>query len=118
ALFAAPQLMLVSAFAESGQIAGLLGADWRLWASLAFQALLVTVFGYGVWYQAMRRFAVNQVMPLTLLVPLFGVLSGVVCSGDRLPCPMPPAASATLPAAATATPRRPRIIAPSTRAGL
>jgi O-acetylserine/cysteine efflux transporter len=86
ALFAAPQLMLVSAFAESGQVAGILAADWRLWASVAFQALLVTVFGYGVWYQAMRRFAVNQVMPLTLLVPLFGVLSGVVCYGDHLTC--------------------------------
>jgi len=118
ALFAAPQLMLVSAFAESGQIAGILGADWRLWASLAFQALLVTVFGYGVWYQAMRRFAVNQVMPLTLLVPLFGVLSGVVVFGDRLTGPMLLGGFCTILGVAIVIIRRPRIIAPSTRAGL
>ena len=118
ALFAAPQLMLVSSFFESGQIAGVLAADWRLWASLAFQALLVTVFGYGVWYQAMRRYAVNQVMPLTLLVPLFGVLSGVVCFDDRLTGPMLLGGLCTILGVAIVIIRRPRIIAPSTRAGL
>src|SRR5262245_63992765 len=79
ALLAAPQLALLSWLTEDGQLAAIAGADWRLWLSVAFQALLVTIFGYSVWHRLMRRFSVNQVMPFTLLVPLFGVLSGRGC---------------------------------------
>jgi O-acetylserine/cysteine efflux transporter len=118
ALLAAPQLALVSWATETGQIPSLLSADWRLWASLAFQALLVTVFGYAVWYQAMRRYPVNQVMPLTLLVPLFGVMSGVIFFDERLTWPMLLGGLCTILGVAIVIIRRPRIIAPSTRAGL
>ena len=51
---------------------------------IAYQAVFVTVMGYGVWYRMMRRFPINQVMPFTLLVPVFGVISGVVLLGDPL----------------------------------
>ncbi|HET6222154.1 MAG TPA: EamA family transporter [Dongiaceae bacterium] len=118
ALLAAPQLALVSWATETGQIPALLAADWRLWASLAFQALLVTVFGYAVWYQAMRRYPVNQVMPLTLLVPLFGVMSGVIFFDERLTWPMLIGGLCTIAGVAIVIIRRPRVIAPSTRAGL
>ena len=56
----------------------IIAGGWQLGAWIAYQALLVTMFGYGVWYSCMRRYRVNQVMPFTLLVPVFGVLSGVV----------------------------------------
>jgi O-acetylserine/cysteine efflux transporter len=118
AIMAAPQLMLMSAMTEHGQFAALAAANWILWGSLAFQAILVTVFGYGVWYHAMRRFEVNQVMPFTLLVPLFGVLSGVVFFHDRLTIPMIIGGLCTILGVAVVTIRRPRVIAPSTQAGL
>jgi O-acetylserine/cysteine efflux transporter len=118
ALLAAPQLMLLSWAVEDGQLAALAAADWRLWASLAFQALLVTIFGYAVWYRMMRRFSVNQVMPFTLLVPLFGVLSGVGVFGDRLTWPMLVGGLCTIVGVAIIVIRRPRVIAPSTKAGL
>ncbi|MGH6931980.1 MAG: DMT family transporter [Dongiaceae bacterium] len=118
ALLAAPQLMLLSAVTEQGQLTALAAANWVLWASLAFQAILVTVFGYGVWYHIMRRFDVNQVMPFTLLVPLFGVLSGVVFFHDRLTIPMIIGGLCTILGVAVVIFRRPRVIAPSTQAGL
>ena len=115
---AAPQLALLSWAIEDGQLAAIAAADWRLWASIAFQALLVTIFGYAVWYQMMRRFSVNQVMPFTLLVPLFGVLSGVVFFDDRLTWLMILGGACTILGVAIITIRRPRVIAPSTKAGL
>ncbi len=118
ALLAAPQLALLSWAVEDGQLAAIAAADWRLWASIAFQALLVTIFGYAVWYQMMRRFSVNQVMPFTLLVPLFGVLSGVVFFDDRLTWLMILGGACTILGVAIITIRRPRVIAPSTKAGL
>jgi O-acetylserine/cysteine efflux transporter len=118
ALLAAPQLALVSWAIEDGQLAAIAAADWRLWLSVAFQALLVTIFGYSVWYRLMRRFSVNQVMPFTLLVPLFGVLSGVIFFHDRLTLLMLIGALCTIVGVAIIIIRRPRVIAPSTKAGL
>jgi O-acetylserine/cysteine efflux transporter len=118
ALLAAPQLALVSWAIEDGQLAAIAAADWRLWLSVAFQALLVTIFGYSVWYRLMRRFSVNQVMPFTLLVPLFGVLSGVIFFDDRLTLLMIIGGLCTIVGVAIIIIRRPRVIAPSTKAGL
>jgi len=118
ALLAAPQLALLSWAVEDGQLAAIAAADWRLWASIAFQAVLVTIFGYAVWYRMMRRFSVNQVMPFTLLVPVFGVLSGVVFFDDRLTLLMILGGACTILGVAIITIRRPRVIAPSTKAGL
>jgi O-acetylserine/cysteine efflux transporter len=66
----------------------------------------------------MRRYSVNQVMPFTLLVPLFGVLSGVVFFGDQLSWPMIIGGVGTILGVAIITIRRPRVLAPSTKAGL
>jgi O-acetylserine/cysteine efflux transporter len=118
ALLAAPQLALLSWAIEDGQLAAIAAADWRLWLSVAFQALLVTIFGYSVWYRLMRRFSVNQVMPFTLLVPLFGVLSGVIFFDDRLTLLMIIGGVCTIVGVAIIIIRRPRVIAPSTKAGL
>lgn len=118
ALLAAPQLALLSWLTEEGQLAGIAAGGWQLWLSVAFQALLVTIFGYSIWYRLMRRFSVNQVMPFTLLVPLFGVLSGVVMFGDRLTPLMLIGGICTIVGVAIIILRRPRVIAPSTKAGL
>jgi len=118
ALLATTQLAVVSFLLEDGQVTAILSADWQVWGSVAFQALLVTVFGYGVWYSLMRRFAVNQVMPFTLLVPIFGVLSGVVVFDDPLTLPILLGGACTVLGVAIVVIRRPRVVAPSTRAGL
>lgn len=117
-LLAAPQLMALSWAVEDGQLAAIAAADWRLWAGLAFQVLLVTIFGYAVWYRMMRQFSVNQVMPFTLLVPVFGVLSGVVVFDERLTPLMIAGGLCTIVGVAIIIIRRPRVIAPSTKAGL
>lgn len=118
ALLAVPQAALLSALTESGQIEAIVAGGWKLAGWIAYQALLVTVFGYGVWYSCMRRYSVNQVMPFTLLVPLFGVMSGVVFFDDRLSWPMVVGGVGTIIGVAIITIRRPRVLAPSTKAGL
>jgi len=118
ALLAVPQTALLSALTEENQIAAIIAGGWELAAWIVYQALLVTVFGYGVWYSCMRRYSVNQVMPFTLLVPLFGVLSGVVFFDDRLTWPMIVGGIGTILGVAIITIRRPRVLAPSTKAGL
>jgi O-acetylserine/cysteine efflux transporter len=118
AIIAAPLLLVVSLIFEHGQGAALAASDWRAWLSLLFQACLVTLFGYSVWYRMMRRFSLNQVMPFTLLVPVFGVLSGVLFLGDHLTRLMLLGAMLTIAGIAIIVLRRPRIAAQATKGGL
>jgi O-acetylserine/cysteine efflux transporter len=84
ALFAAPQLLLLSGLIEHGQGTALRDAGWRGWAGLLYGALAVTLVSYAMWYPLVRRYAVNQTMPFTLLVPIFGVASSALILGDRV----------------------------------
>ena len=118
AIIAAPLLLVVSLIFEHGQGAALAASDWRAWLSLLFQACLVTLFGYSVWYRMMRRFSLNQVMPFTLLVPVFGVLSGVLFLGDHLTRLMLLGAALTIAGIGIIVLRRPRIAAQATKGGL
>ncbi len=77
-LFAAPQLLILSALFEQGQWEAVRSASWAAWGSLFYIAVLATIVAYGLWYGLMRRYDVNQAVPFMLLIPLFGVLSGVV----------------------------------------
>ncbi len=118
ALLAAPQLYLASYLLEDGQVAALLASSWIAWGSIAYQVVVVTILGYGIWYWNMRRHPVSQVMPFTLLVPLFGVLSGIVFFDERVTLPMLIGGASTIAGVAIIVIRRPRIVAPSTKGGL
>ncbi|HEX9462084.1 MAG TPA: EamA family transporter [Alphaproteobacteria bacterium] len=85
ALFAAPQLLIASFVLESHQGTALATADWsRVIFSVLYMAVLTQIVSYLMWYRLLRRYPVNEVMPLTLLVPVFGVLSGVIFLDETL----------------------------------
>jgi O-acetylserine/cysteine efflux transporter len=84
AFFTAPQLLAASLLFESGQRKSLVEATWRGWGSLGYTVFVVAIGSYMLWYPLLRRFPLNQVMPFTLLIPLFGVLSGIVMLGETL----------------------------------
>ena len=44
------------------------------WASMAYLAVLATVFGFVIWYKALDLLHATQVSVFVFLVPLFGVL--------------------------------------------
>lgn len=84
ALFALPQLALASLVLESGQWEVVRQAGWLGWASVAYQAVVVVVLCYGLWYGLLRRYGVGLVMPYTILVPVFGVIAGTVLLSEPL----------------------------------
>lgn len=83
-LFAAPQLFLVSAIVEDGQLEALANAGIAGWGGVAYMVLAVTIVGYGLWYRLVGRYDMSQVMPFTLLVPVFGVMAGVLMLDEPL----------------------------------
>ncbi len=84
-LFAAPQLLITSLVLESGQREALAQADWTtVVLAVLYLAVMVQIVSYAIWYRLLRLYPVNVVMPITLLCPVLGVLSGVVILGEVL----------------------------------
>lgn len=83
-LFAAPQLLVLSLLLERGQVEAIRSASLWGWGALVFIAVMATIVAYGLWYRLLRRYDVNQAVPFMLLVPLFGVASGVLLLDEPL----------------------------------
>jgi O-acetylserine/cysteine efflux transporter len=77
ALLAAPMMLVLSALTEHGQVEALRGAGAAAWFAMAYQVIVTTALCYGLWFAMMRRYPVTQVMPFTLLEPVFGALTAV-----------------------------------------
>lgn len=84
AVLATPQLALASFFLESDQIAKTLELSWYGIAGIVYNSVVVVIIGYAIWYFLLKRYSVNQTMPLTLLLPFFGVLTGIFMLGETL----------------------------------
>ena len=69
---------------EEGQIASLLQPDWRLHGSLLYQAVGSTLLAYWAWYYLLARNRVATVAGFMLLVPITGVIFGVLTLGEPL----------------------------------
>ena len=50
--------------------------------SVLFLAWVATILGFGVWNFLIHRYSVSAVAPFSLLVPVFGIISGVVLLND------------------------------------
>jgi O-acetylserine/cysteine efflux transporter len=83
-LLASVQLLLASWLLEAGQLSALQNASAQAWLGLAYVVLMSTVTGYGLWYYLVGKYDVGRVVPFTLLVPVAGVLTGVLMMGDDL----------------------------------
>lgn len=84
ALFAAPQLALMSLVFEDNQVAQVAGASWQSWAGLVYMVLMSTIAAYALWQPLVRKYDVNQTVPFLMLVPVFGVGSGVLWLGEAM----------------------------------
>ncbi|MFY1662997.1 EamA family transporter [Pseudomonas sp. Pseu.R1] len=58
--------------------------DDRAVLSILFQVYPNTLFGYWVWNSLMKRYPVSTIAPLSLLVPVFGLLGSVIIFNENL----------------------------------
>lgn len=84
AVMATPQLLLMSLLIETGQADAIRQADPVVWVTVLYLGLVMTALGYGMWYTLLRRNPVSHAAPFLLLLPVFGVLGGVLFLGERL----------------------------------
>lgn len=84
ALFSVPQLLLYSLVLETGQVDQILNASWGAWAGIAYMVIASTIIAYAIWQPMVRTYDVNQTVPFLMLVPVFGVASGVLWLGEAM----------------------------------
>jgi O-acetylserine/cysteine efflux transporter len=85
--FAVPPLLAIAWFVEGPTLmqSALTQATPLVWASVLWQALGNTLFGYGVWNWLLARHPAATVAPLALLVPVFGMGASALSLGESLP---------------------------------
>jgi O-acetylserine/cysteine efflux transporter len=86
-VFAVPPLFALSWLVEGPQAiaAGVQHASALVWASVLWQAVGNTLFGYGVWNWLLARHPAATVTPLALLIPVFGMGASALSLGESLP---------------------------------
>lgn len=107
-LLSAPQLLFWSFVLEDGHLSSITDSGWAPWLAIAYMTFLVSLVGYGIWYVLVPRYSLNQTMPFTLLVPIFGVFSGVVFLGEDLTLMMVAGGCMTIAGVAVIILRRPK----------
>jgi O-acetylserine/cysteine efflux transporter len=118
AILAAPQLLIASWLIEGPQWQNIPSAAWEGWGALLFQAVVIAIFTYWIWYNMMRRYPVNQVMPFTLLLPMIGVAAGALMRHEDVTWQMIVGGLATVAGVGIIVIRRPAVVAPATKTGI
>lgn len=57
---------------------------WQSLLAILYLAVMATLVGYVLWGKLLQRYPVAQVAPLTLFVPLVGLLTAALALGERL----------------------------------
>ncbi|MBV2216742.1 MAG: EamA family transporter [Diaphorobacter sp.] len=78
-------LLLLACVVDGTQavVQQLRGLGGRELGVVAYLALLSTLLGYGLWTRLLQRYAASTVAPLSLLVPVVGLLSAMLLLGER-----------------------------------
>ena len=86
-VFAAPPLYALSLVVEGPAQMGdaLSHAGLGAWAAVLWQSVGNTLFGYGAWSFLLSRYPAATIVPMALLVPVFGMSCSALLLGEGLP---------------------------------
>ena len=84
AVFATPQLFMMSLLFENGQWQAIQSADATVWSAILYMGLVMTALGYGIWYSLIRKHPVSLIAPFLLSLPVFSILGSVIFLGETL----------------------------------
>ncbi|CAN5320359.1 EamA family transporter [soil metagenome] len=86
-LFAVPPLLLLSLLFEGvpAITRSVQQLSWQGWAAVLWQSWGNSLLGYGIWGWLLSRHPAATVVPMALLVPVFGMSSAALLLGEPLP---------------------------------
>ena len=84
-VFSGPMLLLVSLFFDGNPISYFISANFYSWLTVIFLGFFMHPIGYAAWYYVLKKYPVNKVMPVLLVLPLTGLITSIFLLGESPP---------------------------------
>ena len=84
-VFSGPILILVSVIFNGNPMQYILSANFYSWLTVIYLGLFMQPAAYGAWYYVLRKYPVNKVMPVLLLLPMVGLITAIFLLGEDPP---------------------------------
>jgi len=84
-VFSGPMLLLVSLVFDGNPIPYILSANLNSWLTVIFLGFFMQPVGYAAWYYVLKKYPVNKVMPVLLILPVTGLITSIFLLGEDPP---------------------------------
>ena len=85
AVFSGPMLILISVIFNGNPIQYILSANFYSWLTVIYLGFFMQPIAYGAWYYVLRKYPINKVMPVLLLLPITGLITSIFLLGEDPP---------------------------------
>ena len=84
-VFTGPMLILISFIFDGNPIQYILSANFYSWLTVIYLGFFMQPIAYGAWYYVLRKYPINKVMPVLLLLPITGLITSIFLLGEDPP---------------------------------
>ena len=84
-VFSGPLLILISTVVNGNPIQYILSANFYSWLTVIYLGCFMQPIAYGAWYYVLKKYPVNKVMPVLLLLPMTGFITAIFLLGEEPP---------------------------------
>jgi O-acetylserine/cysteine efflux transporter len=102
--------MVLSAVFEQGQWAAIRHATPTSWLGVCYSIFVASLIGHTIWNTLVTKYPLTHVVPYSLLIPVAGILGGVVAFGDPLTVQVLIGAALTIAGVGVIALRRPQLV--------
>tara|TARA_E500000331_G_C16917777_1_gene566338 strand:- start:89 stop:676 length:588 start_codon:yes stop_codon:yes gene_type:complete len=84
-VFSGPMLLLASLIFDGNPMTYFLSANLNSWLTIIFLGFFMQPIGYAAWYYVLKKYPINKVMPVLLMLPVTGLLTSIFLLGEDPP---------------------------------
>jgi len=84
-VFSGPMLLIVSFVFDGNPMQYILYANLNSWLTVMFLGFFMQPVGYAAWYFVLKKYPVNKVMPVLLILPVTGLITSIFLLGEDPP---------------------------------
>jgi len=84
-VFSGPMLLMMSLVFDGNPMQYILYANLNSWLTVIFLGFVMQPIGYAAWYYVLKKYPVNKVMPVLLILPVTGLVTSIFLLGEDPP---------------------------------
>tara|TARA_B100000029_G_scaffold123098_1_gene116660 strand:+ start:1147 stop:2010 length:864 start_codon:yes stop_codon:yes gene_type:complete len=84
-VFSGPMLLFVSFVFYGNPLEYILSANINSWLTVIFLGFFMQPVGYAAWYYVLKKYPINKVMPVLLILPVTGLITSIFLLGEDPP---------------------------------